>query len=113
MLFRSQHFLRAWGDVSERRNLPVMLDQASVPWFVELNRSLHDARLSDADYRSRIRDAARTLQQLAGELLQRGTQEHPGLDGSALRALLPASALLPVHDSLLFPSADELMAEAA
>ena len=108
-----QNFLRAWGGVSERRNLPVMLDQASVPWFVELNRSLHDSRLSDADYRERIRAAARTLQQLAGELLQRGTHEHPGLDGTALRALLPATALLPAASSLLFPTADELMAETA
>ena len=108
-----QNFLRAWGGVSERRNLPVMLDQASVPWFVELNRSLHDSRLSDADYRERIRAAARTLQQLAGELLQRGTHEHPGLDGTALRALLPATALLPASSSLLFPTPDELMAETA
>ena len=108
-----QNFLRAWGEVSERRNLPVMLDQASVPWFVELNRSLHDSRLSDADYRERIRAAARTLQQLAGELLQRGTHEHPGLDGTALRALLPATALLPASSSLLFPTPDELMAETA
>lgn len=108
-----QNYLRAWGEVSQRRNLPVMLDQASVPWFVELNRSLHDSRLSDADYRERIRAAARTLQQLAGELLQRGQHEHPGLDGTALRALLPASALVPVTDGLLFPSAETLMAEAA
>ena len=90
-----------------------MLDQASVPWFVELNRSLHDSRLSDADYRARIREAARTLQQLAGELLQRGQQEHPNLDGAALRALLPAWALVPAEDSLLFPSAEALTLETA
>jgi len=99
--------------VSQRRNLPVMLDQASVPWFVELNRSLHDSRLSDADYRARIREAARTLQQLAGELLQRGQQEHPGLDASSLHALLPAWALLPAQNSLLFPSAETLLLEPA
>ena len=108
-----QNYLRAWGEVSQRRNLPVMLDQASVPWFVELNRSLHDSRLSDADYRARIREAARTLQQLAGELLQRGQQEHPNLDGAALRALLPAWALVPAEDSLLFPSAEALTLETA
>ena len=108
-----QNYLRAWGEVSQRRNLPVMLDQASVPWFVALNRSLHDSRLSDAEYRERIRAAARTLQQLAGELLQRGQKEHKGLNGAALRALLPATALLPVVDGLLFPSAQALMAEAA
>ncbi len=108
-----QHFLRAWGTVSQRRNLPVMLDQASVPWFVELNRSLHDAGLSDEAFRQRIRQAALTLQQLAGELLQRGLEEHPGLDGSALKALLPPQALEKPAHSLLFPSADALAAEAA
>ena len=108
-----QKFLRAWSAVSQRRNLPVMLDQAAVPWFVELNRSLHDSRLSDADYRARIRAAAHTMQRLAGELLQRALQAHPGLDGGALRALLPATALAPVDDSLLFPSADALMAKPA
>ncbi len=106
-----QHFLRAWGEVSARRNLPVMLDQASVPWFVELNRSLNDT-LDDAAFRARIRLAAKTLQRLAGELLLRATGEHPGLDGSALRALLPAAALLRQGEPLLFPSADELLVQA-
>jgi hypothetical protein len=59
-----QHFLRAWGEVSQCRNPAVMLDQASVPWFVELNRSLRDSSLSDSVYRQRIRDAALTLQRL-------------------------------------------------
>ncbi|MFY9511931.1 MAG: NAD(P)/FAD-dependent oxidoreductase [Rubrivivax sp.] len=102
-----QHFLRAWGEVSARRNLPVMLDQASVPWFVELNRSLHD-RLDDQAFRARIRAAATTLQRLAGEMLQRAADEHPQLDTQALRALLPAWALQPQAQSLLFPSASEL-----
>jgi flavin-dependent dehydrogenase len=105
-----QHFLRAWGEVSQCRNPAVMLDQASVPWFVELNRSLRDSSLSDSVYRQRIRDAALTLQRLAGELLQRGLQEHPGLDGSALQALLPPQALQAPAHSLLFPSAATLMA---
>jgi flavin-dependent dehydrogenase len=103
-----QHFLRAWGAVSQRRNLPVMLDQASVPWFVELNRSLQDNALSDDEFRQRIREAALRMQQLAGELLQRGLHEHPGLDGSALRALLPTQALQKPTQSLLFPSAEAL-----
>ncbi len=106
-----QLFLRAWGGVSQRRNLPVMLDQASAPWFVELNRSLHDT-LDDAAFRERIRAATRTLQRLAGELLRRGTREHPSLDGTALHALLPAAALQPQSESLLFPSVDELLLQA-
>jgi flavin-dependent dehydrogenase len=105
-----QNFLRSWGEVSQRRNLPVMLDQASVPWFVELNRSLHDSPLTDTAFRERIRQAALTLQQLAGELLQRGLHEHPSLDGRALQALLPAQALEQAKPSLLFPSAEALAA---
>lgn len=104
-----QHFLRAWGAVSERRNLPVMLDQASVPWFVELNRSLHD-QLDDQAFRQRIRTAAATLQRLAGEMLQRAEHEHPQLDTRALRALLPAWALQPQAVALLFPSVEALEA---
>lgn len=104
-----QHFLRAWGAVSERRNLPVMLDQASVPWFVELNRSLHD-QLDDQAFRQRIRTAAATLQRLAGEMLQRAEHEHPQLDTRALRALLPAWALQPQAEALLFPSVEALEA---
>ncbi|MDO9074917.1 MAG: tryptophan 7-halogenase [Rubrivivax sp.] len=106
-----QIFLRAWGQVSQRRNLPVMLDQASAPWFVELNRSLHDT-LDDDAFRDRIRAATRTLQRLAGELLLRGTGDHPSLDGSALRALLPQAALQLQPESLLFPSVDALLAQA-
>jgi flavin-dependent dehydrogenase len=109
-----QDFLREWGRVSACRNLPVMLDQAAVPWFVELNRSLHDT-LDDAAFRERIRTATKTLERLAAELLQRASSEHPGLDGSALRALLPAaapnvsSAGVSRH-SMLFPSIAELQA---
>ncbi|MFN7723996.1 MAG: NAD(P)/FAD-dependent oxidoreductase [Rubrivivax sp.] len=107
-----QRFLRAWGQVSERRNAPVMLDQASVPWFVELNRTLQAGKVDDATFRQRIRDAAARLQALAGELLQRGCSEHPDIDAEAaqaLRALLPAEALQPPAMSLLFPSANELL----
>ena len=106
-----QHFLRAWGSVSQRRNLPVLLDQAAVPWFVELNRSLLD-KLDDSAFRARIVAAQHTLQRLAGELLLRATSEHPSLDGKALRALLPAAALLPPTEPLLFPSPDALLAQA-
>ena len=45
-----QKLLNDWGRVSARRNPPVMLDQASVPWFVELNRSL----LRDEEEKAKI-----------------------------------------------------------
>ncbi|MEP7102317.1 MAG: NAD(P)/FAD-dependent oxidoreductase, partial [Burkholderiales bacterium] len=35
-----QTFMREWSSFSEKKNPAVMLDQASLPWFAELNRSL-------------------------------------------------------------------------
>jgi hypothetical protein len=103
-----QDFLRAWGRQSAGRNPAVMLDQASVPWFAELNRSLDDA-LDDAGFRARLRDAARRLRSLATELMDRGTAEHPRLDGAALAAAIAgAGGPLREGEALLFPSAAEL-----
>jgi flavin-dependent dehydrogenase len=87
-----QGFLREWSLRSEKRNPAVMLDQASLPWFAELNRSLNDT-LDDAQFRARIRASTAQLQVLAGEMLARACAEHPGLDGSALQRLLPAAAM--------------------
>ena len=64
-----------------------MLDQAGLPWFAELNRSLNDT-LDDAQFRARLRASTAQLQALAGEMLERACAEHPALDGSALSALV-------------------------
>lgn len=103
-----QHFLRAWSAVSEKRNLPVMLDQASVPWFVELNRSLGD-KLDTEAFCHRIRESQARLQALAVEIADRACSEHPGLDDSALRAAV-ASGGRPTqaHESMLFPAVAEM-----
>jgi flavin-dependent dehydrogenase len=82
-----QDFLRAWSTVSEKRNPAVMLDQAALPWFAELNRSLTD-ELDDAAFQLRLKQSTRQLRALANELLVRACGEHPGLDGGALKALL-------------------------
>jgi flavin-dependent dehydrogenase len=82
-----QNFLRAWSLVSEKRNPAVMLDQAALPWFAELNGSLTDT-LDDAAFQARLKKSTQQLRALAGELLARACTEHPGLDGGALRALL-------------------------
>ena len=100
MLFRSlaqcqklnvavQEFLRAWSLRSEKRNPAVMLDQAALPWFAELNRSLNDT-LDDAQFRSRIRASTLQLQALAREIAKRACADHPGLDASAMLALAGA-----------------------
>jgi hypothetical protein len=64
-----------------------MLDQAALPWFAELNRSLCD-RLDDAAFQARMRASAEQLQVLAGEIVQRADREYPGLDSRALCAVL-------------------------
>ena len=82
-----QGFLRDWSGVSAKRNAAVMLDQASLPWFAELNRSLND-RLDDAAFRARIRASTRQLRCLAAEMLARVRTEHPGLPVHGLQAVL-------------------------
>ena len=96
-----QIFLREWSAVSEKKNPAVMLDQAALPWFAELNRSLNDV-LDDAQFRACIRASTARLNRLAAEMLARACAEHTNLDGRALGALLrpetapeqPASVLL-------------------
>lgn len=97
-----QDFLRAWSVVSEKRNPAVMLDQAALPWFAELNRSLNDT-LDAAGFVARIRASNAQLHTLAGQILGRALAQHPGLDTGALGRLVtpdsgasdPACALLP------------------
>lgn len=97
-----QDFLRAWSAVSEKRNPAVMLDQAALPWFAELNRSLNDT-LDAAGFVARIRESNAQLHTLAGQILGRALADHPGLDTGALGRLVapdpaasdPARALLP------------------
>jgi flavin-dependent dehydrogenase len=96
-----QAFFRDWSAVSRKDNPAVMLDQASLPWFAELNRSLNDT-LDEAQFRTRLRASTRQLRQLARETLTRACAAYPQLHGEALRALLgaaegplhPAEALL-------------------
>jgi flavin-dependent dehydrogenase len=109
-----QDLLRRWGQVSQRRNPPEMLDQASVPWFVELNRSLGDS-LDDRAFRQRLRDATTRLHALAAQTLQRAQADHPTLDVRALQALLDGQLQHDrPHEPLLFPrAATTVTAEAA
>ena len=84
-----QDFLRTWSLRSEKRNPAVMLDQAALPWFAELNRSLTDT-LDDAQFRQRIRASTLQLQALAHDIAKRACTDHPGLDASAMLALAGA-----------------------
>lgn len=89
-----QAFLREWSAVSEKRNRAVMLDQASLPWFAELNRGLNDV-LDDAAFGARLKQSHRQLRALAQEILERGASEHPELDAARLKALLAPASTTP------------------
>ncbi len=84
-----QSVLRAW--CAARRPRPAddraeMLDQASLPWFSELNRSLNDT-LDEAAFRARIRQSTRQMRDLAAEIADRAGDD-AGVDAGALRRLL-------------------------
>ncbi len=99
-----QDYLRAWGTHSEKRNLPVMLDQAAMPWLVQLNGSLLDTLDADG-FVVRLRQATQRLRELATELLQRGSSDYPALDGTALQAALDGTGgPLQGVQAMLFPS---------
>jgi hypothetical protein len=85
-----QKFVRQMSTHSTGRNPPDFLDQASLPWFVELNRSLLD-QVNATDFKLRLRESAQRLRQLATEILDRAALLYPQLDGSTLRAAIDAA----------------------
>ena len=89
-----QALLRHWSAASDRANPAVMLDQAAMPWFAELNRSLKDT-LDDAAFRARIRASTVQLRQLAGEILARARAADANVDAGDLPALLAVNLDLP------------------
>jgi hypothetical protein len=101
--FVMQDFLREWSALSGRRNRPVLLDQARLAWFAELNRGLRDS-LDDDAFKARIRATKRQLEQLAFEIVARASAEHPGLDVSRVRSMLDGTTREPAT-SMLFDSA--------
>jgi flavin-dependent dehydrogenase len=82
----AQSFLRQWSQYSAKRNPAVMLDQATLPWFCELNRSLTDT-LSESQFRERIRANVAQLQALAHEMMTKACTEHPQINSDELTAL--------------------------
>lgn len=96
--FAVQRLLRAWSLVSGKRESVQMLDQASLPWFAELNRSLLDPPLDDAAYRARLRGNVQLLKALALEIVGRARADAPDIDAAEVEALAqgatPEGALL-------------------
>jgi flavin-dependent dehydrogenase len=94
-----QAWLRCWADAVPAANRAVLLDQAGLPWFDDLNRSLTD--VLDADgFQRRILDSLSRMEELAAEIVGRaGTQcaawpETAALLEAARRAPAPAGTLL-------------------
>jgi flavin-dependent dehydrogenase len=66
-----QAFLNRWAEVNPHSNRALLFDQAELPWFVELNRSLTAGELDDIAFRKRILDSVELMQRLAAEILAR------------------------------------------
>ena len=85
--FAMQKFMREWSQSSQKRNAPIVLDQASLPWFAELNRGLRD-EVDEAGFRTRIKQNTAQLAALAKEIMDRACAQCPELDAAEMRALL-------------------------
>jgi flavin-dependent dehydrogenase len=97
-----QKYLRAWNQVSAKRNPAHMLDQASLPWFAELNKGLRDD-LSDAQFNARLDQQLSELQALAAEIVVSSQRDYGDLDAAALVKLLdPAAYALAQHRGVHF-----------
>jgi flavin-dependent dehydrogenase len=82
-----QLFLRSWNLISAKRNFPKMLDQASLPWFAQLNKELRDD-LTDTQFMERIDTQLQQLHALAAEIVVAAQLEYPDLNADKLIGLL-------------------------
>jgi flavin-dependent dehydrogenase len=98
---RVQELLRAWAGAQQPANPARLLDQAALPWFAELNRSLGDV-LDDAGFLARIRRNTALLHELAAEILARARLAVPQIDATALEKALADFAATPAREPLLF-----------
>lgn len=71
---RMQGFFRRWHAHSAKHNHPVMLDQQDLPWFADMNATLHD-QLDDASLRTRLRQNVALLEGLAATIVERATAD--------------------------------------
>jgi flavin-dependent dehydrogenase len=84
-----QALLRRWSaarPAAERSNPAAMLDQAALPWFSDLNKSLNDT-LGDAQFHERIRHSTRQMRTLAAEIAA-AAKQRDGIEATRLQALL-------------------------
>ncbi len=97
-----QALFREWSAARPAANAPRMLDQAALPWFAELNRSLGD-ELDDRGFQDRIRGNVALLHELAAQILARARTGAPASAIDAMDRMLSGAA--PTATSLLFQPA--------
>jgi flavin-dependent dehydrogenase len=98
-----QQLMRAWAETVPSRNPALLIDQAKLPWFAELNRSLNDT-LDKPSLIARLRDNHALLLSLAAEILERAR----GIVPSAIEPLelaLRAARTAPAQAGPLLPAA--------
>ncbi|MEO8809502.1 MAG: NAD(P)/FAD-dependent oxidoreductase [Rhodanobacter sp.] len=71
---RMQRFFQRWHALSPARNPRGMLDQQDLPWFADMNASLHDP-LDDNALRSRLRDNVALLEGLAAGIVEQAVTD--------------------------------------
>jgi flavin-dependent dehydrogenase len=76
----AQPFLRRWAASSSSSNPARLLDQAALPWFDALNKSLCD-ELDDAGFIARIRHSKARLEALAAEIVGRVAENDGAVSG--------------------------------
>jgi hypothetical protein len=101
---RVQELVRSWARSQRSANPARLLDQAALPWFAELNRSLGDP-LDEAAFHARIRRNTALLHELAAEILARARQAVPDIDAVELEKSLAEFAAPPTGTPLLFQPA--------
>lgn len=96
-----QRLLRAWAEAAPSNNPAQLIDQAALPWFAELNRSLGDT-LDRASFTARLRANHALLMSLAAEVLARARPHVPATACEGLEKCLGAA---PVQPEPLLPAA--------
>ncbi len=109
-----QNFMRAWDEAGRAPDTARMLDQAQLPWFAELNRSLGDT-LDGPAFTARLEQNLAQLDTLALQIVAHAHRTQPQLDDAEVRRSLthPERAGQPLGDSLLFAQMQAAPAEAA
>ena len=88
-----QLHLRTLCSYSRKRNPAVLLDQSTLPWFVELNRALTDRGdgSNSGAFRSVLKHTRQRLLELATEIVERSETDFAGMDCQPLQAAIDAA----------------------